>query len=235
MRRLGTPPPVSGKVPPGQSSSNGNGPTTRVSRVAPHSVPNTHNSNLSNKVVARTDSRINRPVTPIIMTKAQMRRRNALHINAINTVRKVVPVEADTSPATVTRNVTPSTMSSLSTVAPPIRAASKRRFLSVTGTLDSNTTPAVPLNQPDHITPSDVDPGPVRMIRTRVRARADPYDSQSIAPTSYSIQKYRRLHSRVSFALPGYDSKDSVTKVLTSEKVTEAKIRNSIDNETAKI
>lgn len=213
----------------GRPSNNANNVVgTRSSRATPNSTPQVsvspnptttyaalRNERSTPVLSARASSRLNAAGNQIIMTKAQMRRRNALLLNSVaNTIRTVSPAEGEHGPTVSTRNATPATDSTASGLAAPARAVSKRRFLSSSDTANLSNTASS--NNEDTHSEAVV---PLRVIRTRARGRADQSSSDRVATSAYSIQRYRRIRNRVSFTLPDFDTKDSVLKVLTSEKV----------------
>ncbi len=213
----------------GRPSNNANNVVgSRNSRVASNNIPQAsvspnptnisaalRNERSTPALSARASSRLNTGGNQIIMTKAQMRRRNALLINsAANTIRTVSPAEGEHGPTVSTRNTTPATDSTASGLGAPARAVSKRRFLSSSDT--ANLSNAISSNSETTHLEAVV---PLRVIRTRARGRTDQSSSDRMATSAYSIQRYRRIRNRVSFALPDFDTKDSVLKVLTSEKV----------------
>ncbi|CAL8106850.1 unnamed protein product [Orchesella dallaii] len=146
-------------------------------------------------------SRLNPNTGPIIMTKAQLRRRNA-QLAATNKIRTVTPGETNSGPTVTTR-----------TLAYTNGKPRVERSVALKPIIISNTPAKIgTLN-----VSSDVAPTTATILQPRVSITPSGRPA-SVDTFSISSGKLRRSRNRVSFALPEPNERNSVFKVLTSEK-----------------
>lgn len=209
-----------------QSPTN-NEPTSRNPRRAATLKPETSTintasgganvrSNRSNTINTSRTGIWGSTTAPFIMTKAQTRRRNTALFNSSNTIRTISPATSNEGPIVTSR--TPGIFSYLSK--PEIgtsRASSKRRFStvesrnpSVRGSIVSSVAPFQPFSS------------------SKVRERESLISSTDSRASNSAIQRYKRIRNRVSFAISDDEGKQSVSRVLASEKVTRKRFCESM-------